>query len=726
MNIYLAGFDIANAWSDVVLRSMHDKYAITIVPDYSALEAAYLTHRANRGSALLIVSAIFLAYETERTTIVEAWLDDQDLGLRVLIIEDAASTMPRAHSERVLTVPADRCLVSSKLSILLGDLGALANQMWIKSAITAVLGDYGDEREQSSVSWPSPSRMVHQICKRTGAETVAVYLQRPLSSELVCEIDPSLLAVDRLPMSTLDSLVDFSRACRTYIFGADKRASRPFGRSAAIVVLSTSLLDDFPALIVYEFRDEQDEGTLAELCEFTSREIFHSLRDTRLRRRHNTLLALSKLIGPARSSQTAIWEALNLLKEYFKAQGASLVELVSTGEDKYRFRKTYTHHARRDIEEFETDHGYAVETILQNRALLILSTSETSTSPTGSGYSFPADSILLSEALAITIAAFRTPRTIEDESSVMYFPLLVSTDVHAAIKLSAFDYAKAFDLPDLLDLSLFAGPLAGLLLHRQVCDEIQEHTKGTAFQERISRQAETLFFYREIAQGVFHQLGNHLTALRSALDIIEGHLAGADQASDINTQLQAAVQYVKLSKELINDGHKRGLTLAPINQNALLIRDVVRPAIEYAEQRLTGTSIQLKHTLTSSDYSVQLDIKLAKEGLINILTNAIWAVKRHKEAGRREIFVAVREEAATRDVRIEITDSGIGMDKDIYARVATFSPFVSFREGGTGLGLYFTQRLLSHFGGRLSIPRSQPGKGTTVSVTIPISRGKAE
>jgi len=68
---------------------------------------------------------------------------------------------------------------------------------------------------------------------------------------------------------------------------------------------------------------------------------------------------------------------------------------------------------------------------------------------------------------------------------------------------------------------------------------------------------------------------------------------------------------------------------------------------------------------------------------------------------------------------LEVHDSGIGMTPDVLKRVGT--PFFTTREQGTGLGVAQCQRLVGTAGGRMSIMSDGIGKGTIVTIRLPIA-----
>jgi signal transduction histidine kinase len=116
----------------------------------------------------------------------------------------------------------------------------------------------------------------------------------------------------------------------------------------------------------------------------------------------------------------------------------------------------------------------------------------------------------------------------------------------------------------------------------------------------------------------------------------------------------------------------------------------------------------------------QLDESLAREIMINLLTNA---AKYSPEGGHIEVEVVT---GAT-EVRIRVTDSGIGIAPADQEHI-----FEAFRRGanvgdipGTGLGLAITKRAVESHGGTITL-ESKLGAGTTFTVTMPERTESAE
>jgi len=112
----------------------------------------------------------------------------------------------------------------------------------------------------------------------------------------------------------------------------------------------------------------------------------------------------------------------------------------------------------------------------------------------------------------------------------------------------------------------------------------------------------------------------------------------------------------------------------------------------------------------------EVDPDLLRDALLNLVTNAGHAMS----AGGRLVVSVTPERASGSDrvdaVRIEVVDTGTGMDDDTLAKI--FDPFFTTKANGTGLGLPMVQGIVERHGGTLDVA-SAPGVGTTVTLRLP-------
>jgi PAS domain S-box-containing protein len=111
--------------------------------------------------------------------------------------------------------------------------------------------------------------------------------------------------------------------------------------------------------------------------------------------------------------------------------------------------------------------------------------------------------------------------------------------------------------------------------------------------------------------------------------------------------------------------------------------------------------------------------------LVNLANNAIKFSSGREQPGKVSIRALLAESGSERVVvELRVADNGIGMDKDLQARL--FTPFAQAdasttrRYGGTGLGLAIVHHMVALKGGEVAV-QSEPGQGSTFSVRLPFT-----
>lgn len=147
----------------------------------------------------------------------------------------------------------------------------------------------------------------------------------------------------------------------------------------------------------------------------------------------------------------------------------------------------------------------------------------------------------------------------------------------------------------------------------------------------------------------------------------------------------------------------------------------VTQAVEWAV-RMTAAQLRRKAVVTMEVEpeipQVALDDTRLGQVLLNLLINAAHAIPAG-ESESNHVRIAARRDADR--VRIEVSDSGIGMSSEVASRI--FEPFFTTKPigEGTGLGLSVSYGLVKAVGGELTVS-SEPGVGSTFTIELPIAR----
>lgn len=145
-----------------------------------------------------------------------------------------------------------------------------------------------------------------------------------------------------------------------------------------------------------------------------------------------------------------------------------------------------------------------------------------------------------------------------------------------------------------------------------------------------------------------------------------------------------------------------------------LTRNCLRMVMPRAEE----AQVMLVENLPKTPLAITTDVKKLKQVLLNLFSNAV----KFTPAGG-EVKVSVWEDIVTKDMVVEVRDTGIGIAPKDISRV--MMPFVQVdstlarRFEGTGLGLPLSKKLIESMNGQFYI-ESEINKGTTITFRLPI------
>jgi len=221
----------------------------------------------------------------------------------------------------------------------------------------------------------------------------------------------------------------------------------------------------------------------------------------------------------------------------------------------------------------------------------------------------------------------------------------------------------------------------------------------------------------EFVANVSHELRTPLTAIRGYLETL---LSGAlDEREHARRFLEIVARHTERLGRLLDDLTDLSnieLGRVALRREAVALEDAVDSVLAICRPRADAGRVVLEAALPAAALRVEAD----RDRLIQILLNLVDnAVKYTPEGGR--VSVAAR---AVDPARVEITvaDTGVGIPAADLPRITERFYRVdkarSRELGGTGLGLAIVKHLVIAHGGSLAI-ESEPGRGTTVQVTLP-------
>lgn len=211
----------------------------------------------------------------------------------------------------------------------------------------------------------------------------------------------------------------------------------------------------------------------------------------------------------------------------------------------------------------------------------------------------------------------------------------------------------------------------------------------------------------EMTGGLAHQLRNSLAAISGFCQLLQKKTMHDPALDDIAGSVRAEATS---SASMVN----RFLTFArPLSlmEEMLDLTSLLEDCREKSLVKADKKSVQVVGEFASGPAKIEGDALLLKEALGNVMDNAIQAV----EVGGH---VQLRLDIAGDHAEIRIIDDGPGIPESLRENI--FTPFVSSKPSGTGLGLALARKIINLHGGSISFdPDSE--SGAVCRISLPLS-----
>lgn len=294
-------------------------------------------------------------------------------------------------------------------------------------------------------------------------------------------------------------------------------------------------------------------------------------------------------------------------------------------------------------------------------------------------------------------------------------PLLAGRDVvNLEICLKTADAIK---LPVLFSGSVLRGADDTVVALICVANDITERKKTEQVLrkneiERALAQTASLARIGELTASIAHEMRNPLSSIKMNIHTIEQELGDVNPAFYELTSI-AAEQSLRL-EGMLNDLLSYGKPLSP-QMTTTTFGHLLESTLLAVNQEKTdkGTFIEIIDNLQSTP--LDMDEELMIRALSNLILNGIqWSPARGKVfiSGRLSSGLQSHDQAV-----IEVRDTGPGLDTHKKHRL--FQPFMTTRQGGTGLGLANVRKIVEYHGGTVSGEDHVLG-GAMFRITLPV------
>ncbi len=251
--------------------------------------------------------------------------------------------------------------------------------------------------------------------------------------------------------------------------------------------------------------------------------------------------------------------------------------------------------------------------------------------------------------------------------------------------------------------------IVGLLYQRRARQRAEiESRRNLALAADASRR-QTM---SALTSSIAHELGQPLSSMihnaQAGRMMITANRATLDTVGEILSDIESeGVQATQ-----IIDRHRTMLRSHQLDKKPIDLHAVIHESLALVAQDMRARQIEATVNLSSNPCVITGDQVLLQQVLVNLVMNAMDAMAETPPACRR---VTISTDVRAADVEVSVRDAGTGLPAPIKSTL--FTPFVTTKTHGLGIGLTIAQTIVQAHGGTIDA-HNNPEGGATFTVTL--------
>ncbi len=250
-----------------------------------------------------------------------------------------------------------------------------------------------------------------------------------------------------------------------------------------------------------------------------------------------------------------------------------------------------------------------------------------------------------------------------------------------------------------------------------ICRDITPWKKLQEDLIRVDRLAEI----GRIASGIAHEINNPLAIINEIAGwtgtvVTDATGLSPEDREELETAIRRIGEQTGRCRSIVHQLLDFARDSAPA-KTSLDVNELLKETISFLNPELKYKNIEIVLILEEGLLEIHSDPKLLEQVFVNLIGNAIYAVK-EKGSGHGRIELKISKAGV--NVEIVISDNGTGIPEEDQEKI--FELFYTTKPPGkgTGLGMPICRNIVNKLGGDLTF-ESRVGKGTAFTVRIPVS-----
>jgi two-component system, NtrC family, nitrogen regulation sensor histidine kinase NtrY len=228
--------------------------------------------------------------------------------------------------------------------------------------------------------------------------------------------------------------------------------------------------------------------------------------------------------------------------------------------------------------------------------------------------------------------------------------------------------------------------------------------------------------WRKLLSVMTHEIMNSIAPISSLADTLKKRLAAFSFEQSANTakpiadssleDLEIGIETIrKRSEGLLKfaETYRNLNKITTLNLKKVYVRDLFENIYQLMHPTFEEKNIELEIILKNPDIQLEADTHLVEQALINLVVNAIEALK---EVENPKIQLSAHISPAYKTI-LKVADNGCGIKADVLDKI--FIPFFSTRKSGSGIGLSLCKQIMMLHKGHIHV-QSNEGEGTAFSL----------
>jgi signal transduction histidine kinase len=219
--------------------------------------------------------------------------------------------------------------------------------------------------------------------------------------------------------------------------------------------------------------------------------------------------------------------------------------------------------------------------------------------------------------------------------------------------------------------------------------------------------------WQKLLSVMTHEIMNSVAPISSLADTLKNRLQSPEIAESLTStdleDIELGIETIKRRSEGLlkfTESYRNLNKITKLDLKKILVRDLFENLSSLMQPTMEKKHIELDIVLRDPALAIEADINLLEQVMINLLVNAIEAVKEREEP----LITLSAEVQSNNKIIVKVMDNGSGMPTELLDKI--FIPFFSTRKTGSGIGLSLCKQIMLLHKGNIQV-QSTEGKGST-------------